>query len=135
MSLHTVALVTVVETKKRAASSKNLSGCRPRAGPPLTGAVPLGGKLGRWELERQQVTWGAPHRVDLVLQVLSRMGGLWRKQHVVWVNVGGLVAGVYLLKRTNGVFGHTPEDVYESSRGVPVAQTEESEPREGVQQD
>lgn len=48
------------------------------------------------------------------LQAISRMGGLWRKQHTVWVNVGGLHAGVFLLKRTGAVFGQTPEDVYES---------------------
>lgn len=47
-------------------------------------------------------------------KALSRMGGLWRKMHTVWVNVGGLHAGVYLLKRTGAVFGQTPEDVYES---------------------
>lgn len=49
------------------------------------------------------------------------MGGLWRKLHTVWVNVGGLHAGVYLLKRTGGVFGLTAEDVYES-RGAAAAQ-------------
>uniref|UniRef100_A0A8C9WNQ8 THUMP domain containing 3 n=1 Tax=Scleropages formosus TaxID=113540 RepID=A0A8C9WNQ8_SCLFO len=32
-------------------------------------------------------------------KALSRMGGLWRKSHTVWVNIGGLHAGVYLLKR------------------------------------
>nr|XP_061788728.1 tRNA (guanine(6)-N2)-methyltransferase THUMP3-like [Nerophis lumbriciformis] len=47
-------------------------------------------------------------------KALSRMGGLWKKQHTVWVNVGGLHAGVFLLRRTSGVFGQTPEDVYES---------------------
>lgn len=46
------------------------------------------------------------------------MGGLWRKLHTVWVNVGGLHAGVYLLKRTTAVFGQTPEDVYESQGKV-----------------
>ncbi|CAK6955555.1 THUMP domain-containing protein 3 [Scomber scombrus] len=50
-------------------------------------------------------------------KAISRMGGLWRKLHTVWVNVGGLHAGVYLLKRTGAVFGQTPEDVYES-RGI-----------------
>lgn len=54
------------------------------------------------------------------------MGGLWRKLLTVWVNVGGLHAGVYLLKRTAGVFGQTPEDVYES-RGTMNAQAEERE--------
>ncbi|XP_063071401.1 THUMP domain-containing protein 3 [Engraulis encrasicolus] len=44
-------------------------------------------------------------------KAISRMGGLWRRVHTVWVNVGGLVAGVYVLKRTDGVFGTTPEDV------------------------
>ncbi|XP_054641161.1 THUMP domain-containing protein 3 [Dunckerocampus dactyliophorus] len=47
-------------------------------------------------------------------KALSRMGGLWRKQHTVWVNVGGLHAGVFLLRRTAAVFGQTPEDVYET---------------------
>ncbi|CAL8338833.1 unnamed protein product [Merluccius merluccius] len=54
-------------------------------------------------------------------KAVSRMGGLWRKSHTVWVNVGGLHAGVYLLKRTAGTFGETPEDIYEagnSSREV-----------------
>uniref|UniRef100_A0A8C8DUT0 THUMP domain containing 3 n=1 Tax=Oryzias sinensis TaxID=183150 RepID=A0A8C8DUT0_9TELE len=39
-------------------------------------------------------------------KAISRMGGLWKKLHTVWVNVGGLHAGVYLLKRTAGVFVH-----------------------------
>ncbi|XP_019736864.1 THUMP domain-containing protein 3 [Hippocampus comes] len=47
-------------------------------------------------------------------KALSRMGGLWRKQHTVWVNVGGLHAGVFLLRRTSALFGQTPEDIYES---------------------
>lgn len=57
------------------------------------------------------------------------MGGLWRKLHTVWVNVGGLHAGVYLLKRTAGVFGQTPEDVYEA-RGTMNTQAEEREEKE-----
>lgn len=59
-------------------------------------------------------------------KAISRMGGLWRKLHTVWVNVGGLHAGVYLLKRTGAVFGQTPEDVYES-RGTLNTQEEEKE--------
>ncbi|CAL8381995.1 unnamed protein product [Boreogadus saida] len=47
-------------------------------------------------------------------KAVSRMGGLWKKSHTVWVNVGGLHAGVFLLKRTEGTFGETPEDVYEA---------------------
>ncbi|KAM4588123.1 tRNA (guanine(6)-N(2))-methyltransferase THUMP3 isoform 1-T3 [Odontesthes bonariensis] len=53
-------------------------------------------------------------------KAISRMGGLWRKLHTVWVNVGGLHAGVYLIKRTAAVFGQTPEDVYESQRMVDI---------------
>ncbi|CAB1417898.1 unnamed protein product [Pleuronectes platessa] len=51
-------------------------------------------------------------------KAVSRMGGLWRKLHTVWVNVGGLHAGVYLLKRTENVFGQTPEDIYEPRETV-----------------
>ncbi|XP_061688827.1 THUMP domain-containing protein 3 [Syngnathoides biaculeatus] len=47
-------------------------------------------------------------------KALSRIGGLWRKQHTVWVNVGGLHAGVFVLRRTGAAFGQTPEDIYES---------------------
>ncbi|XP_072438798.1 tRNA (guanine(6)-N2)-methyltransferase THUMP3 [Chiloscyllium punctatum] len=35
------------------------------------------------------------------VKAMSRMGHLWRKSHTVWVNVGGLHAAVYLLKRTS----------------------------------
>lgn len=54
-------------------------------------------------------------------KAVSRMGGLWRKLHTVWVNVGGLHAGVYILKRTEAVFGQTPEDIYESRGTVTTA--------------
>lgn len=57
------------------------------------------------------------------------MGGLWKKLHTVWVNVGGLHAGVYLLKRTGAVYGQTPEDVYES-RGTANTQGEQKEDEE-----
>ncbi|XP_066471898.1 tRNA (guanine(6)-N2)-methyltransferase THUMP3 [Tiliqua scincoides] len=33
-------------------------------------------------------------------KALSKMGHLWRKSHTIWVNVGGLHAAVYLLKRS-----------------------------------
>lgn len=49
--------------------------------------------------------------------------------HTVWVNVGGLHAAVYLLKRTGAMFGQTPEDVYES-RGTLSTQGEEGEDKE-----
>uniref|UniRef100_A0A3Q1HJI2 THUMP domain-containing protein n=1 Tax=Anabas testudineus TaxID=64144 RepID=A0A3Q1HJI2_ANATE len=44
-------------------------------------------------------------------KAISRMGGLWRKLHTVWVNVGGLHAGVYLLKRTGAVVKLHPSDL------------------------
>lgn len=62
-------------------------------------------------------------------KAISRMGGLWKKLHTVWVNVGGLHAGVYLLKRTEGVFGQTPEDVHES-RGTANAQADDKGAKE-----
>ncbi|XP_037534800.1 THUMP domain-containing protein 3 [Nematolebias whitei] len=62
-------------------------------------------------------------------KAVSRMGGLWRKVHTVWVNVGGLHAGVYLLKRTSGLFGQAPEDVHEP-RGMGVAQMDEKNNQE-----
>ncbi|KAL6457856.1 hypothetical protein MHYP_G00330860 [Metynnis hypsauchen] len=46
-------------------------------------------------------------------KALVRMSGLWRKSHTVWVNVGGLHAGVFVLRRTGANFGTTPEDVRE----------------------
>ncbi|KAG7494870.1 THUMP domain-containing protein 3 [Solea senegalensis] len=62
-------------------------------------------------------------------KAVSRMGGLWRKLFTVWVNVGGLHAGVYLLQRTGAVFGQTPEDVYES-RGTVNTQVDEKQEKE-----
>lgn len=51
------------------------------------------------------------------IQALLRIGGLWRKSHTVWVNVGGLHAGVFVLRRTAALFGSTPEDVREPYMG------------------
>ncbi|XP_042361168.1 THUMP domain-containing protein 3 [Plectropomus leopardus] len=62
-------------------------------------------------------------------KAISRMGGLWRKLHTVWVNVGGLHAGVYLLKRTGAMFGQTAEDVYES-RGTVNAKGDDNGDKE-----
>ncbi|XP_027002920.2 THUMP domain-containing protein 3 isoform X1 [Tachysurus fulvidraco] len=42
-------------------------------------------------------------------KALLQMGGLWRKSHTVWVNVGGLHAGVFVLRRTAALFGNTPD--------------------------
>ncbi|XP_051873825.1 THUMP domain-containing protein 3 [Pristis pectinata] len=47
------------------------------------------------------------------VKAMSRMGYLWRKSHTVWVNVGGLHAAVYLLKRTSLSFNElfkTPQE-------------------------
>ncbi|XP_020647070.2 tRNA (guanine(6)-N(2))-methyltransferase THUMP3 [Pogona vitticeps] len=38
------------------------------------------------------------------LKALSKVGHLWRKSHTIWVNVGGLHAAVYLLKRSAEAF-------------------------------
>ncbi|KAM8867524.1 tRNA (guanine(6)-N(2))-methyltransferase THUMP3 [Synchiropus picturatus] len=59
-------------------------------------------------------------------KAVSRMGGLWRKVLTVWVNVGGLHAGVYLLQRTCGVFGQTPEDVYHSRQSLQTQEEKKS---------
>ncbi|XP_018410719.1 PREDICTED: THUMP domain-containing protein 3 [Nanorana parkeri] len=40
------------------------------------------------------------HDRKCFVKALARAGHLWRKMHTVWVNIGGLHAGVYLLKRT-----------------------------------
>nr|XP_020463498.1 THUMP domain-containing protein 3 [Monopterus albus] len=37
-------------------------------------------------------------------KAISRVGGLWSRLQTVWVNVGGLHAAVYLLKRTPALF-------------------------------
>ncbi|XP_012587622.1 PREDICTED: THUMP domain-containing protein 3 isoform X2 [Condylura cristata] len=42
-------------------------------------------------------------------KALSGMGHMWRKVHTVWVNIGGLHAAVYLLKRTPQAFVHPSE--------------------------
>ncbi|XP_039742576.1 tRNA (guanine(6)-N(2))-methyltransferase THUMP3 isoform X2 [Pteropus medius] len=42
-------------------------------------------------------------------KALSGMGHVWRKVHTVWVNIGGLHAAVYLLKRTSQAFVHPSE--------------------------
>ncbi|XP_075406528.1 tRNA (guanine(6)-N(2))-methyltransferase THUMP3 [Tenrec ecaudatus] len=39
-------------------------------------------------------------------KALSGLGHMWRKVHTVWVNIGGLHAAVYLLKRTQQAFDH-----------------------------
>ncbi|XP_076972790.1 LOW QUALITY PROTEIN: tRNA (guanine(6)-N(2))-methyltransferase THUMP3 [Tamandua tetradactyla] len=46
-------------------------------------------------------------------KALSGMGHMWRKVHTVWVNIGGLHAAVYLLKRTTQAFVHHSEKMHE----------------------
>ncbi|XP_062969675.1 tRNA (guanine(6)-N2)-methyltransferase THUMP3 isoform X2 [Cynocephalus volans] len=43
-------------------------------------------------------------------KALSGMGRVWRKVHTVWINIGGLHAAVYLLKRTPQTFVHPSQD-------------------------
>lgn len=50
-------------------------------------------------------------------KALSGMGHVWRKVHTVWVNIGGLHAAVYLLKRTPQAFVHASEQ--DGERGTP----------------
>ncbi|XP_051011007.1 tRNA (guanine(6)-N2)-methyltransferase THUMP3 [Acomys russatus] len=50
-------------------------------------------------------------------KALSGMGHVWRKVHTVWVNIGGLHAAVYLLKRTPQAFVHPSEQ--DGQRGHP----------------
>ncbi|XP_053576749.1 tRNA (guanine(6)-N2)-methyltransferase THUMP3 [Bombina bombina] len=40
------------------------------------------------------------HDRKCFIKALAKAGHLWRKMHTVWVNIGGLHAGVYLLRRT-----------------------------------
>ncbi|XP_075430795.1 tRNA (guanine(6)-N(2))-methyltransferase THUMP3 [Ascaphus truei] len=52
------------------------------------------------------------HDRKCFIKALAKAGHLWRKVHTVWVNIGGLHAGVYLLKRTshNGARDAAEED-------------------------
>ncbi|KAG8429000.1 hypothetical protein GDO86_018592 [Hymenochirus boettgeri] len=56
------------------------------------------------------------HDKKCFIKALAKAGHLWKKVHTVWVNIGGLHAGVYLLKRTN----------YDSTRET----KEETQPRD-----
>ncbi|XP_038666723.1 THUMP domain-containing protein 3 isoform X1 [Scyliorhinus canicula] len=62
------------------------------------------------------------------IKAMSRMGHLWRKSHTAWVNVGGLHAAVYLLKRTGLSFDKLLKTPQESSDHPEIpceAETEE----------
>ncbi|KFP78980.1 THUMP domain-containing protein 3, partial [Apaloderma vittatum] len=73
----------------------------------------IGSKKKNWDLypaclmEMGRICTPGTGRAALLTQdkkcfakALSRMGHIWRKAQTVWVNVGGLHAAVYLLKRT-----------------------------------
>uniref|UniRef100_A0A8C7EJJ9 tRNA (guanine(6)-N(2))-methyltransferase THUMP3 n=2 Tax=Neovison vison TaxID=452646 RepID=A0A8C7EJJ9_NEOVI len=73
----------------------------------------MGSKKRNWNLypaclrEMSRVCKPGTGRAALLTQdkkcftkALSGMGHVWRKVHTVWVNIGGLHAAVYLLKRT-----------------------------------
>uniref|UniRef100_A0A663ESQ4 THUMP domain containing 3 n=1 Tax=Aquila chrysaetos chrysaetos TaxID=223781 RepID=A0A663ESQ4_AQUCH len=73
----------------------------------------IGSKKKNWDLypaclmEMGRICTPGTGRAALLTQdkkcfakALSRMGHIWRKGQTVWVNVGGLHAAVYLLKRT-----------------------------------
>ncbi|XP_077055177.1 tRNA (guanine(6)-N(2))-methyltransferase THUMP3 [Siphateles boraxobius] len=87
----------------------------------------MGSKKKNWELyplclrEMARVCKPGTGKAVLLTQdkkcfskAMLQMGGLWRKSHTVWVNVGGLHAGVFVLKRTALGFGTTSEDVTEN---------------------
>ncbi|XP_058420032.1 tRNA (guanine(6)-N2)-methyltransferase THUMP3 isoform X2 [Diceros bicornis minor] len=82
----------------------------------------IGSKKRNWDLypaclrEMSRVCRPGTGRAVLLTQdkkcftkALSGMGHLWRKVHTVWVNIGGLHAAVYLLKRTPQAFVHPSE--------------------------
>ncbi|XP_026357068.1 THUMP domain-containing protein 3 isoform X2 [Ursus americanus] len=82
----------------------------------------MGSKKRNWNLypaclrEMSRVCRPGTGRAALLTQdkkcftkALSGMGHVWRKVHTVWVNIGGLHAAVYLLKRTPQAFVHPSE--------------------------
>lgn len=61
------------------------------------------------------------HDKKCFVKALSYAGHLWRKSHTVWVNVGGLHAGVFLLRRTgNSPTGSSTEKQMNRAPVVPV---------------
>ncbi|KAF3828944.1 hypothetical protein GH733_003208 [Mirounga leonina] len=83
----------------------------------------MGSKKRNWNLypaclqEMSRVCRPGTGRAALLTQdkkcftkALSGMGHVWRKVHTVWVNIGGLHAAVYLLKRTPQAFHPSEQD-------------------------
>ncbi|KAJ7999210.1 hypothetical protein DPEC_G00213090 [Dallia pectoralis] len=98
----------------------------------------MGSRKSNWDLypsclrEMARVTRPGSGKAVILTQdkkcfqkAVSRMGGLWKRHHTVWVNVGGLHAGVFLLKRTGGVYGQIPEDVREPPEEKPGDEKDE----------
>ncbi|KAM3914962.1 tRNA (guanine(6)-N(2))-methyltransferase THUMP3 isoform 1-T2 [Leptodactylus fuscus] len=56
------------------------------------------------------------HDRKCFIKALAKAGHLWRKMHTVWVNIGGLHAGVYLLKRTALDFSDCPSERLEENQ-------------------
>lgn len=109
----------------------------------ITTDMPFGKRMGskkkNWDLypsclrEMARVCRPGTGRAVLLTQdkkcftkALLRLGGLWKKSHTVWVNVGGLHAGVFVLRRTTAVFGITQEDLREPHK-EPESQQENFE--------
>ncbi|KAG9277089.1 THUMP domain-containing protein 3 [Astyanax mexicanus] len=112
----------------------------------ITTDMPFGKRMGsrkkNWDLypscllEMARVCRPGTGRAVLLTQdkkcfqkALFRMGGLWKKSHTVWVNVGGLHAGVFVLRRTGAIFGSTPEDEREPRK---PAESQEEDVQEKV---
>ncbi|XP_069062432.1 tRNA (guanine(6)-N2)-methyltransferase THUMP3 [Pleurodeles waltl] len=65
------------------------------------------------------------HDKKCFVKALSQTGHLWRKSHTVWVNVGGLHAGVFLLRRTsNSLNGGSAGKQVDRAPVVPVEEAE-----------
>ncbi|XP_044157300.1 THUMP domain-containing protein 3 [Bufo gargarizans] len=56
------------------------------------------------------------HDRKCFIKALAKAGHLWRKMHTVWVNIGGLHAGVYLLKRTTLDFSDSSSERLEENQ-------------------
>uniref|UniRef100_A0A8C8DUI8 THUMP domain containing 3 n=1 Tax=Oryzias sinensis TaxID=183150 RepID=A0A8C8DUI8_9TELE len=132
-------LNNICHIQKRRADKGRSSWYKTQDSEILTTDLKMGSRKKNWDLypsclrEMARVCRPGSGKAVLLTQdkkcfskAISRMGGLWKKLHTVWVNVGGLHAGVYLLKRTAGVFGQTPEDVHESPGRV-YKQTDEKD--------
>ncbi|KAG8547893.1 hypothetical protein GDO81_027238 [Engystomops pustulosus] len=66
------------------------------------------------------------HDRKCFIKALAKAGHLWRKMHTVWVNIGGLHAGVYLLKRTTLDFSDSSSERLEENQPLsPISPAKE----------